>query len=57
MDTKWYLIILVGIVVALVYYFGFRYIITKFNIMTPGREDDVEDEEGIPAVISNDKLL
>ena len=25
--------------------------------MTPGREDDVEDEEGIPAVISNDNYL
>ena len=24
--------------------------------MTPGREDDVEDEDGIPAVISDDKL-
>ena len=56
MDTKWYLIIIVGIIIALVYYFGFRYIITKFNIMTPGREDDVEDEDGIPAVISDDKL-
>ncbi len=45
LGTKWYFIILVGIVMALIYYYGFTYLIKKFNIMTPGREDDdVEDE-------------
>jgi PTS system N-acetylglucosamine-specific IIC component len=33
-------IIPVGIVFAVVYYFLFRVIITKFNLKTPGREDD-----------------
>lgn len=57
LDTKWYLIIVVGIAMAAAYYFGFKYIITKFNIMTLGREeDDSEEEDGIPAVISNDEL-
>ena len=31
---------------ALIYYYGFKFLITKFNIMTPGREaDDAEDGE------------
>ena len=44
--TKWYLIIVVGLIMALIYYYGFKFLITKFNIMTPGREeDDAEDGE------------
>ncbi|WP_207733526.1 glucose-specific PTS transporter subunit IIBC [Romboutsia sp. 1001285H_161024_C4] len=41
--TPWYLVILVGAVFAVVYYFGFRFLITKFNLKTPGREDESED--------------
>jgi PTS system N-acetylglucosamine-specific IIC component len=33
----------VGLVFALIYYFLFRFIILKFNLKTPGREDDGED--------------
>lgn len=33
----------IGLVFALIYYFLFRFIILKFNLKTPGREDDVED--------------
>lgn len=44
-DTKWYFIILIGIVMALIYYFGFKYLIRKYNIMTPGIEDDDSDVE------------
>ncbi|MGM1021734.1 MAG: PTS transporter subunit EIIC [Bacillota bacterium] len=33
----------VGLAFAVVYYFLFRFIILKFNLKTPGREDDVED--------------
>jgi PTS system N-acetylglucosamine-specific IIC component len=35
--------ILVGLAFAVVYYFLFRFIILKFNLKTPGREDDAED--------------
>ncbi len=35
--------IAVGLAFAIVYYFLFRFIIVKFNLKTPGREDDVED--------------
>lgn len=38
--TNWVYIIPVGIVYALVYYFLFKFAIRKFNLMTPGREED-----------------
>ncbi|MCD2368977.1 glucose-specific PTS transporter subunit IIBC [Bacillus sp. BS3(2021)] len=37
--TAWWLVIPVGLVLAVVYYFGFRFAIRKFNLKTPGRED------------------
>ena len=36
--TKWWWIILVGIIFAAIYYIGFRYIIRKLDLKTPGRE-------------------
>ncbi|WP_068615938.1 glucose-specific PTS transporter subunit IIBC [Paenibacillus tuaregi] len=42
--TPWYLVIIVGAVFAVIYYFGFRFIIRKFNLKTPGREDAAEEE-------------
>ncbi|WDV48220.1 glucose-specific PTS transporter subunit IIBC [Clostridiaceae bacterium M8S5] len=38
--TPWYLVIPVGIVFFIIYYFGFRFVIRKWNIKTPGRETD-----------------
>ncbi|MFD6418858.1 PTS transporter subunit EIIC [Streptomyces sp. NPDC060194] len=43
--TKPWLIIPIGLVFAVVYYAVFRFAITKFNIPTPGREDDAEERE------------
>lgn len=40
-----YMLLVQGLVFAVIYYFLFRFIITKFNLMTPGREEDA-DEEG-----------
>ncbi len=41
--TNYIWIIIVGIAYIPIYYFLFRFMITKFNLMTPGREeDDVE---------------
>ncbi|MCD7036104.1 glucose-specific PTS transporter subunit IIBC [Metabacillus sp. GX 13764] len=37
--TAWWLVIPVGLVLAIIYYFGFRFAIRKFNLKTPGRED------------------
>ncbi len=38
-----WLLIPIGIVVGVIYYVVFRFVITKFDLKTPGREDD-EDE-------------
>ncbi|ASS90818.1 MAG: PTS glucose transporter subunit IICBA [Bacillaceae bacterium] len=46
--TAWWLVIPVGLVFAVIYYFGFRFAIRKFNLKTPGREDasvETSDDE------------
>ncbi|MGN7398225.1 N-acetylglucosamine-specific PTS transporter subunit IIBC [Cytobacillus praedii] len=39
------MLVVQGIGFALVYYFLFRFLIVKFDLKTPGRGDDMEDEE------------
>lgn len=41
--TNWIWIVIVGLVYAVVYYFVFYFMITKFNLKTPGREADGEE--------------
>jgi PTS system N-acetylglucosamine-specific IIC component len=36
----------IGLAFGVVYYFLFRFLIVKFNLKTPGREDDEEETEG-----------
>jgi PTS system N-acetylglucosamine-specific IIC component len=43
--TKPWLIIPIGLVFAAVYYTLFRFAITRFDLRTPGREDDEEIDE------------
>ncbi|MFH9351471.1 PTS transporter subunit EIIC [Kitasatospora sp. NPDC017646] len=43
--TSPWLIIPIGLVFAAIYYSVFRFAITKFNLKTPGREDDDEIED------------
>ncbi|ELK48820.1 UNVERIFIED_CONTAM: glucose-specific PTS transporter subunit IIBC [Halobacillus marinus] len=44
--TDWWWVIIVGLVLAVIYYFGFRWAILKFNLATPGREkEDANAEE------------
>ncbi|MFC7681365.1 glucose-specific PTS transporter subunit IIBC [Paenibacillus sp. GCM10028914] len=43
--TPWWNVIIVGLIMAVIYYFGFRFIIRKFNLRTPGREEPTENEE------------
>ncbi|WP_086444421.1 N-acetylglucosamine-specific PTS transporter subunit IIBC [Candidatus Enterococcus lemimoniae] len=38
------MLVVQGIVVAAIYYFAFRFAITKFNLMTPGREEGEGEE-------------
>lgn len=42
-STRWYMIILVGIVYAVIYYLLFSFIIKRFNLKTPGREENEEE--------------
>jgi PTS system D-glucosamine-specific IIC component len=47
--TDWWLVIPVGLVFSVIYYFGFRFAIRKWNLKTPGREivdDEVETNVG-----------
>ncbi|UOQ46722.1 N-acetylglucosamine-specific PTS transporter subunit IIBC [Gracilibacillus caseinilyticus] len=39
-----YMLIVQGLIFAVIYYVLFRFLITKFNLKTPGREDDTEEQ-------------
>ena len=41
--TKWFMVLLVGAVYAVLYYFLFSLIIKKFNLKTPGRDENEEE--------------
>ncbi|MFD1020610.1 glucose-specific PTS transporter subunit IIBC [Thalassobacillus hwangdonensis] len=43
--TDWWWVIPIGLLFSVIYYFGFRFAITKFNLATPGREDEAEDAD------------
>ncbi len=53
--SDWWLVIPVGLIFAVIYYFGFRFAIKKFNLMTPGREE-VTEEEGTPSSATTSEL-
>ena len=38
---SWWLVIPVGLIFAVLYYFIFRFFIVKFDLKTPGREDEI----------------
>ena len=46
MAVNWFMLILQGVVFFAVYYFSFKFVILKMNLMTPGRnpEEDVEED-------------
>jgi PTS system N-acetylglucosamine-specific IIC component len=48
--TKPLLLLVVGAVYAVVYYVVFRFVIRRFNLLTPGREPEAEDGDGETAV-------
>ena len=47
------LLIPIGLVFGVIYYFVFRFVITKFDLKTPGREDDEEDEVNLDLANDN----
>lgn len=52
--TEWFWVIVVGLVFAVIYYFGFRWAILKFNLATPGREKAEEGDDDAEASGDND---
>ncbi|MHA7133865.1 PTS transporter subunit EIIC [Oerskovia turbata] len=50
--TKPLLLIPIGLGYALIYYFLFRFVITKWNLRTPGREDD-DAEAGLDPTVDD----
>lgn len=56
--TAWWNVIIVGLILAVIYYFGFRFVIRKFNLKTPGREDPELDgeENGASTTVTQDEL-
>lgn len=53
-ETKWYFLILAGAMISVIYYFGFRFFICKFNLLTPGR--DVAEIQEVKEEICADAL-
>ncbi|WP_236698604.1 glucose PTS transporter subunit IIA, partial [Pediococcus argentinicus] len=47
-------LIVQGLVMAAIYYFGFDFAIKKFNLMTPGREDLSADDSDTEETLTND---
>ncbi|NIH23626.1 PTS transporter subunit EIIC [Providencia heimbachae] len=42
--VKWFMLIVQGLVFFCIYYVIFRFMIRKFNLLTPGREESSDDE-------------
>lgn len=61
-QTKWYLYLIAGPVFFAMYYFTYRFIITKFNVMTIGRRESdftEEDDElnGAVSISQDDRVI
>ncbi|ANS75412.1 PTS glucose transporter subunit IICBA [Paenibacillus yonginensis] len=57
--THWWWVIIIGLCFSVVYYFGFRFVIRKFNLKTPGREDasvDADKDGAASGPVSTDQL-
>lgn len=53
----WYMLVVQGLVFFVIYYVIFKFAIEKFNLKTPGREDDdTVEEKGASKVASNTEL-
>lgn len=53
MANKPWMLLILGVIAFVVYYVLFRFIIVKFNLKTPGREDDDVDETTVKLANNN----
>ena len=44
--VKWYMLLVQGAAFFVIYYVIFRFFIQTFNLKTPGREDEIDENEG-----------
>jgi len=51
-----YMLIVQGLVFAVIYYTLFRFLITKFNLTTPGREEETAEEEAVTPIDTDNKF-
>jgi PTS system N-acetylglucosamine-specific IIC component len=49
------LLLPIGLVYAAVYYVVFRFLIRRFDLMTPGREPDEEADAGVGAAVRSER--
>lgn len=54
--VQWYMLIVQGIAFFFIYYFVFRFAIVKFNLKTPGREDDEEETSSVAGSAETSEL-
>ena len=54
--THWLWVVVVGIAYFFLYYFTFRFMITKFNYKTPGREDDGQEVKKLDKKMSDEMM-
>lgn len=52
--TNWIYVLIIGVIWFALYYFTFRFLITKFNVMTPGREEEGAEVKVISKESMND---
>jgi PTS system D-glucosamine-specific IIC component len=45
LDTKPWIVLIAGPITGAIYYFSFRFAISKFNLLTPGRDEDSSTSE------------
>lgn len=55
--TKFYLVIIVGIIMSVIWYFVFVLLINKLNLKTPGREDELAEEPALVLVSEGGDVL
>jgi len=51
-----YMLIVQGLVFAVIYYTLFRFLITKFNLTTPGREEETAEEAAVTTQTGDNKF-
>ncbi|MGL6130875.1 MAG: glucose PTS transporter subunit EIIB, partial [Fusobacteriaceae bacterium] len=54
--TSWYMLLIQGAVFFVIYYVVFTAVITKFNLKTPGREDEEVEDTTFSKPTNNDEM-